>query len=287
MTSLKKMMMLMSSVVMVGSMYAGYESYLVYQDEQFIQNHKLTTVHGCPNIPSDLVGGLASITMLQGDLLAGSGSGFLVAPGVVMTAGHCISDDVKNTRIVINNVEYIPVAVRAHKDFIMDGLIPNGDNADVGFYYLTQAAVDSHLVLPVAPVIDKGVHLRGAGFGAGDYAQFLEGEVLLTDMSSLMSGDTHTTLSVYSEGGFSGSVFFNDKNEIAGILVRGFPAAPKYDSMDEYNKVLRKRGYIPGSAAIYGQTMRKYATHLTNVKHIQELVDQHNKDVGTTIPSVN
>lgn len=266
-----KTLALMCGILAVGAIYAPG-----VMTDMRISEHKFSIVSGNPHIPESLRHTLASITTTTTEGM-GMCSGELVAPGTVLTAGHCVGSDLTAVavEIKIDGVVYTPVGSLKHPDADKSGR--DISNADCGFYYLTKEAMTTGLDLHFGSAA-PGQHASGAGFGAADYAQLIEGNYSSYDVTKLGAGYDFTPAAILGEGGFSGTVMHGDDGSINGILVAGpgDEMALKILQMAQYRKDLEARGYISSGFIDHKADAVNTLSLMTNVKHIKELQDFHN-----------
>ena len=153
-------------------------------------------------------------------------TGFLVAPDVIATAGHCVNEenvttirfvfgfrmaDARTPQIVIRNSEVYAGAVVLGRELTADG-------ADWCLVRLDRA-VSGRPVLPLrrAGTIGAGQRLYVIGHPSGLPAKFAGGAEVRAS-----SNPAFFTANLDTFGGNSGSPVFNaDTHEVEGILVRG------------------------------------------------------------------
>lgn len=153
-------------------------------------------------------------------------TGFLVAPNIMATAGHCIKtqSDCDGIRFVAdfryespssNPLETSTGRVFACKKILRR--VQDGLGADYGLIELTQS-VTGRTPLKLSSNQDLRVNssLTLIGFPSGLPMKIADGAEVLR-----INADTHFVSNVDAFGGNSGSPIFNSAGEVEGILVRG------------------------------------------------------------------
>ena len=155
--------------------------------------------------------------------LLGYGSGFLVAPDIVATAGHCVEGRDITETIFMFDYTYEEGAIRdvRSQDSIYFGeevlhcvLEPNG--ADYALVRLDRRVegIQPLTVHAERPLKGEGVYIVGHPVGLPKkYA----GDAIVTDASP----ETYFVTNLDAFGGNSGSPVFDTSHRVRGILVRG------------------------------------------------------------------
>jgi hypothetical protein len=156
--------------------------------------------------------------------LLGYGSGFLVRPDVVATAGHCVNDDFDVTKICVlfdfevgaNGVDKFRKASQVY--FVAERLKfveePNG--ADYGFVRLDRPVAGVKPLTIAAGDPKFGAPVYVVGHPVGLPKKLADGAKVLDDTPK-----THFMANLNTFGGNSGSPVLTSAHEVCGILVRG------------------------------------------------------------------
>jgi V8-like Glu-specific endopeptidase len=232
--------------------------------------------------------------------LSYSCTGFLVAPDLLVTAGHCSV----NTGVSENETETYCQTFSWLFDYQADvtGKV-NLDKIDASKHYKCKRTIfavreeempyrDFALIQLDRPVADrKPLKLNGGPIGVGEQVSML-GFPLGVPMK--YSGPARvilnnkeresflTNLSAFE--GNSGSPIFNAKQEVVGILVAGTPSPSLYDdkalSCQRYNRcdLDAKNCLVPDTAQTF---IKDYQGVGSEVQRIQPVIDLINKELAS------